>query len=51
MGEIYLELTVANIHDWERRQEITFLVDIGATRAWISKEPVSTTALELADAV
>ncbi|MCS7220782.1 MAG: aspartyl protease family protein [Anaerolineae bacterium] len=57
MGEIYLELTVANIHDRERQQEIAFLVDTGATRAWIPKEiadrlgiqPIGTLALELAD--
>jgi predicted aspartyl protease len=56
MGDIYLDLTVANIHDRERQKELTFLVDTGATRAWISKEtadelgitPVGTVPLELA---
>jgi len=57
MGDIYLELTVSNIHDPERQREISFLVDTGATRAWISKkdaddlgiQPAGTVPLELAD--
>jgi predicted aspartyl protease len=57
MGDIYLELTTANIKDPELQQEISFLVDIGATRAWIPEEvadalgiePVGTVPLELAD--
>ncbi len=38
MGEIYLELTIANIADRRRQKELAFLVDTGATRAWISKQ-------------
>ena len=57
MGDIYLELTIANIKDPERQQEVSFLVDTGATRAWVSKEiaeavgiePAGTVPLELAD--
>jgi len=57
MGDIYLELTIANIKDPERQQEVAFLVDTGATRAWVSKEiaedvgiePAGTVPLELAD--
>lgn len=57
MSDIYLELTVANIKIPERRQKVSFLVDTGAIRAWISKEiaetlgiePVGTVPLELAD--
>jgi len=57
MGDIYLELTIANIKDPERQQEVPFLVDTGATRAWVSKEiaeavgiePAGTVPLELAD--
>lgn len=57
MGDIYLELTMANLSDLERQQEVSFLVDTGATRAWIPQEladelriePVGTVPLELAD--
>jgi clan AA aspartic protease len=57
MGDLYLDLTVANIHDRERQKEISFLVDTGATRARLPKEtadelgitPVGTVPLELAD--
>lgn len=57
MGDIYLDLTIANVHDLERQKEISFLVDTGATRAWIPKEvadelgiqSVGTVPLELAD--
>lgn len=57
MGDIYLELTVANIRDPERQQEIAFLVGTGATRAWIPQQiaddlgiqPAGTVPLELAD--
>ncbi len=57
MSEIYLEPTIANIKHPERQQELSFLVDTGATRAWVSKEiaeavgiePVGTVPLELAD--
>ncbi len=57
MGEIYLELTVANIEDREKQKEISFLVDTGATRAWITPQdakdldiqPVGEVELVLAD--
>ncbi len=57
VGDVYLELTVANIHEAERQQEISFLVDTGATRARITQEiaddlgiePAGTVSLELAD--
>ncbi len=57
MGQIYLELTVANIDDMTRQQEVSFLVDTGATRAWIPQEvadelgitPIGAVAVELAD--
>ncbi len=57
MSEIYLKLTVANIKDQKRQQEVSFLVDTGATRAWVSQEiaaavgieSVGTVSLELAD--
>ena len=57
MGDIYIDLTIANIDDPERQQEVSFLVDTGATRAWVSEEvaravgiePVGTVPLGLAD--
>ena len=57
MGDIYLTLTIANIKDPERKRELSFLVDTGATRAWIPEEvaqslgiePAGTVPLELAD--
>ncbi len=57
MGDIYLKLTIANIKDPGRQQEVSFLVDTGATRAWVSKEiadavgiePAGSVPLELAD--
>ena len=57
MSDIYLELTIANIKDPERQQAVSFLVDTGATRAWIPKEiadalgiaPMGRDRLELAD--
>ena len=58
MGEIYLELTVANLQDMSQQQEIDFLVDTGASRAWIPRhmaddqlklEQIGTLQLELAD--
>ena len=57
MSDIYLELAIANIKDPQRQQRVSFLVDTGATRAWVSKEiaeavgvePVGTVRLELAD--
>ena len=51
MGDIYLELTVANIKDPERQQEVSFLVDTGATRSWISKEIADTIGIEAVGAV
>ncbi len=57
MSEIYLELSVANIKNPERQQVISFLVDTGTSRTWVSKEftdvlgikPIGTIPLELAD--
>jgi len=57
MGDIYLELTVANFTNLERQKEVSFLVDTGSTRAWLPKsiaedigiETVGETSLELAD--
>ena len=57
MGEIYLEFTVANIEDRTRPKEVMFLVDTGATRAWIPKKmakelgikTIGTISLEMAD--
>ncbi len=57
MSEIYLKLTIANIQDPQRKREISFLVDTGASRAWISQEiadavgieKTGTVPLELAD--
>lgn len=57
MGDIYLELIVSNINDPAIQQEIAFLVDTGATRAWVPQEiaeklaisPVGAVPLELAD--
>ena len=57
MSEVYLKLTVANIKNPAHQKEVLFLVDTGATRAWVSKEiaeavgiePVGTVPLELAD--
>lgn len=57
MSDIYLTLTIANIKDPECQQKVSFLVDTGATRAWISEEiaeavgiePAGTVPLELAD--
>ncbi len=57
MGDVYLELTIANIEDRRRQKEIAFLVDTGASRAWIPKKiakelgikQVGSVALEMAD--
>jgi predicted aspartyl protease len=57
MGDIYLELIIANINDPALQQEIAFLVDTGATRAWLPQDmaerlsikPVGKVPLELAD--
>jgi predicted aspartyl protease len=46
MSEIYLELTIANIKDPGRRQSVSFLVDMGATRAWVSKEIAEALGIE-----
>lgn len=57
MGDICLELTVANINNREQQQEVSFFVDTGATRAWIPQEiaerlgieKVGSVSLELAN--
>lgn len=57
MGDIYLNLTVANLKNPARRQDVSFLVDTGATLTWLSKEiaedlalePIGNIPLELAD--
>ena len=57
MGEIYLELTVANIEDMNQQQDVDFLVDTGASRAWLPEQitdqlgikPLGELDLELAD--
>lgn len=57
MGDIYLDLTVANIHELERQKEVSFLVDTGASRAWLPQDiadelnirPIGKIPLELAD--
>lgn len=59
MGEVYLDLTIANIEDRRHQKEISFLVDTGATRAWISQsiakelgiKPVGNVSLEMADGI
>ncbi len=57
MGDIYLELTVANLYDPTYQKEVNFLVDTGSTRAWVPEtiaqelkiEPKGSLPLELAD--
>ncbi len=57
MGEMYLELTVANINNMEQQEEVSFFIDTGATRSWIPQEiadrlgiqALGTLSLELAD--
>lgn len=57
MGDIYLELTIANHQDLERQKDVSFLVNTGSIRSWISQEiaselgikPVGTVQFELAD--
>lgn len=57
MSDLFLKFTVANIRDPSRQQEVEFLVDTGAARAWISEEiaravgvePAGIVPLELAD--
>lgn len=51
MSEIYLELTVANITNPRRRQKVSFLVDTGASRAWIPKEIAEAIGIETAGTV
>lgn len=57
MSDIFLKLTIANIKDPSRQQEVEFLVDTGASRSWVSQEiaeavgiaPAGTVPLELED--
>lgn len=57
MGDIYLDLTIANIENPGQRQDVSFLVDTGATFTWLSREiaqdiglePSGNIPLELAD--
>ncbi len=57
MSDIYLKFTIANIRDTSRQRDVEFLVDTGATRAWIPEEtaralgvqPAGSVPLELAD--
>ncbi len=57
MGEMYIELTVANINNMEQQEEVSFFIDTGASRSWIPREiadrlgiqALGTLALELAD--
>jgi clan AA aspartic protease len=46
MGDIYLALTVANLHDLERQRIIRFLVDTGATRAWLPQDMAEALGIE-----
>jgi predicted aspartyl protease len=57
MGDIHLELTIANIADPTSQKGLMFLVDTGAIRAWIPEkiadeldiQRTGTMPLELAD--
>ena len=57
MGGIHLNFTVANLTHPDRKRNVSFLVDTGATLTWLSKEiaedlalePMGTIPLELAD--
>ena len=57
MGDIYLNLTIMNIKNPDQRQDVSFLVDTGATFTWLSREiaesielePSGNIPLELAD--
>ncbi len=57
MGDVYLDLTIANIEDRRRQKELSFLVDTGASRAWIPQgtarelgiKKIGTVSLEMAD--
>jgi len=51
MGDIYLKLSVANIREAERQQDISFLVHTGATRSWIAKEMADTLGIEAVGSV
>lgn len=51
MGDIYLDLTVANLKDTSRQKDISFLVDTGATRAWIGEEDAKAIGIEKEGAV
>lgn len=46
MGELLLELTVSNVREPERHRQISFLVDTGATRAWIPQEVAETVGIQ-----
>ncbi len=46
MSDICLKLTIANIEDPHRKKEISFLVDKGASRAWISEEIADVVGIE-----
>ena len=57
MGDVYIDLTVINDSDSEKQDEIQFLADTGATRAWIPEDiaakldiqPIGRVPLELAN--
>jgi clan AA aspartic protease len=57
MGDMYLELLIANPQHPEQQQVVDFLIDTGATRTWILQEladilgliPLRTLELTLAD--
>ena len=57
MGDIFVKFTIASIQEPDRKLEVSFLVDTGATRAWIPEElaeavgiePAGTVPLEFAD--
>lgn len=46
MGELFLELTVSNVREPERHRQISFLVDTGATRAWVPQEVAETVGIQ-----
>jgi len=57
MGDVHIDITVINDADPEKRREVPFLADTGATRAWIPEDiateldiqPIGRVPLELAD--
>lgn len=51
MSDIYLKLTIANIKDPQRQREVSFLVDTGASRAWISQEIADVVGIDKAGTV